>query len=130
MRLQKMIKLNSRTGTKRSMNESWFCHSCGENVPIHSKRPGRRKKILQGYVERVDKDQLMTAMAVDQQPEQIFQPAFDRTEQPVPSLLVNHNGVIVKPNEIENKRKLAESNIKTMFPAKEATSDITNPQVN
>ena len=125
-----MINLNSRTGTKSSLNESWFCHPCGEIVPMHPKRPGRCKKCLQGYIEKVDEDQLMAAIAVDQQPEPIFQPAFDRTEQPVPSLLVNHNGVIVNPNEIKNKEKLAESNIKTKFPAREATSDITNPQVN
>ena len=134
MSLQRMLKLNlkrnSETGTKRLPNESWYCHPCGEIVPIHKKRPIRCKKCSQGYIEKVDKEQLMTAIADNQQPEPIFQPAFDRTEQPVLSLLVNSNGVIVNPNEMENKAKLAESNVKTQFPAREATSDITNPQVN
>ena len=133
MSLQRMVKQKLKRNSEtvpRLPNENWYCHPCGEIVPIHKKRPIRCKKCSQGYIEKVDKEQLMAAMAENQQPEPIFPPTFDRAEQPVPSLLVNSNGVIVNPIEMENKAKLAESNVKIQFPAREATSDITNPQVN
>ena len=90
------------------------------------KRNSRCRQCLQGYIKKVDKNLLM----VGEQPEErIFQPAFDITPQHNPSLLVNQHGVIVNPTEIENKAKLEKSKIKTQFPAREATSDIANPQV-
>ena len=119
-----MLKPNGKIGKK---NQSYFCHPCGEIVPLHRKPPKRCGKCLQGYIEKVDKNLLIVG---EQQPEErISQPAFDITPQPNPSLLVNQFGVIVNPTEIENKARLEKSKIKSQFPGREATSDITNLQV-
>ena len=113
---------------QNTVNESYFCHLCREIIQVHRQRPGRCRQCSQGYLERVDKSQLQAGQ--EQSDERIIQPAFDRTEQTNPSLLVNQFGVIVTANEVQNKAQLEKSKIKTQFPSREATSDITDPQVN
>ena len=66
----------------------------------------------------------------EQSDERIIKPAFDRTEQTNPSLVVNQFGVVVTANEVQNKAQSAKSNIKSQFPSLEATSDVVAPQVN
>ena len=112
---------------QNNVNISYFCHSCREIVQLHRRPPVRCGQCSEGYIEKVDK----SVLQVDehQSEERIIQPAFDRTDQTNPSLLVNQFGVIVTANEVENKAQLTISKIKTRFPSREATSDITDPQV-
>ena len=126
---QRKPEQNSRPRLSHEENESesYFCHSCAEIVQLHPKPPVRCRQCSQGYIEKGDKSLWQDGQ--QQSAERIIQPAFDRTDQTNLSLLVNQYGVIVTANEVENKAQLAASKIKTQFPSREATSDITDPQV-
>ena len=112
---------------QNTVNEGYFCFLCGEIVQLHRLPPIRCRQCSQGWLEKVDKNDLQVAQ--EQSDERIIQPAFDSTVQTNPSLLVNQFGVIVTANEVQNKAQLEKSKIKTQFPSREATSDITDPQV-
>ena len=118
---------HSRFSHEENESESYFCHSCAEIVQLHPKPPVRCRQCSQGYIEKGDKS--LWQVGQQQSEERIIQPAFDRTDQTNLSLLVNQYGVIVTANEVENKVQLAVSKIKTQLPSREATSDITDPQV-
>ena len=118
---------HSRFSHEENESESYFCHSCAEIVQLHPKPPVRCRQCSQGYIEKGDKS--LWQVGQQQSEERIIQPAFDRTDQTNLSLLVNQYGVIVTANEVENKAQLTISKIKTQFPSREATSDITDPQV-
>lgn len=120
-------KQNLHPGRSQQKNIHYFCHSCREIVQLHRRPPVRCGQCSEGYIEKVDKSLLQVGQ--QQSEERIIQPAFDRTDQTNPSLLVNQFGVIVTANEVENKAQLTISKIKTQFPSREATSDITDPQV-
>ena len=126
---QRKTKQNSHPINSQQTNEndSYFCHSCEEIVKLHPKPPVRCRQCSKGCIENVDKSLLPVGQ--QQSEERIIQPPFDRTDQTNLSLLVNQYGVIVTANEVENKAQLAVSKIKTRFPSREATSDITDPQV-
>ena len=125
---QRKTKQNFHPINSQQKNENdYFCHSCEEIVKLHPKPPVRCRQCSKGCIENVNKSLLPVGQ--QQSEERIIQPPFDRTDQTNLSLLVNQYGVIVTANEVENKAQLAVSKIKTRFPSREATSDITDPQV-